>query len=353
MHKPSWNFLLAAAIGVVLFASTCVLRAAEKAAENGGVRIANDNLGVAISIGNRPVLHYRDAEVRKKPYVDRLFSPAGVQVLRDAPADHLHHHGLMYAVKVDGVNYWEEIGPKFGSQKGGTPRLMRRVLRTGLVQDLEWLPPGARKPAMVERRAVDLLLASELGATLVEWQCRLETPKGKPSLSFGGNHYHGLGLRFVSSMDHGGHFIYADGATPVPYQPEDSDKPATGTWLTPARWCAYSAQADGRPVTVAMFDDPHNFRHPATMFTLAAPFAYISATLNERKQPFTIRAGQPLELCYAVAVWDGEQDRPTIEKLYQRWLNFRANEPENFYDDVRELQKLYELEKGLRGPTKN
>ena len=76
------------------------------------------------------------------------------------------------------------------------------------------------------------------------------------------------------------------------------------------------------------------------MFTLTVPFAYISATLDEQKQPFKIVAGRPLELCYAVAVWDGEQDRPTIEKLYQRWLNFRANEPENFYDDVRELRRV-------------
>ena len=272
----------------------------------------------------------------KSPTFNQLFSPAGVEVLRDAPPDHLHHHGLMYGVTVNGVNYWEEVGPNFGSQQGRPPRLVRRVLRTGLVQDLEWLPPGSAKPALIERRAVNVLLAADLGATLVEWQCRLETPPGKPSLSFGGTHYHGLGLRFVPSMDHGGHFLYADGATPVPYRPEGSARPATGTWLTPVRWCAYTAKADGRPVTVAMFDDPHNFRHPATMFTLNVPFAYISATLDEQKQPFKIEAGRPLELCYAVAVWDGEQDRPTIEKLYQRWLNFRANEPENFYDDVRE-----------------
>jgi hypothetical protein len=141
-------------------------------------------------------------------------------------------------------------------------------------------------------------------------------------------------------MDRGGHFIYADDATPIPYRPEGSPKPAEKTWLTPVRWCAYAAAAEGRPVTVALFDDPHNFRHPATMFTLAARFAYISATLDEQQQPFTIRAGRPLELCYGVAVWDGEQDRATIEKLYQRWVNFRANEPENFYDDVRMPRRL-------------
>jgi hypothetical protein len=337
MRLRSWNCLLAgAAITTFIFASYRVA-----AAEKGAVRIANDNSGVAVSIGDRPLLHYRDVDVKKKPYVDQLFSPSGVQILRDAPSDHLHHHGLMYAVKVDGVNFWEEYGPDFGSEKGQPPRLVQRVLRSGLVQELEWLPPRSEKPSMIERRAVDVLLAADLGATLVEWQCRFTVPPGKPSLKFGGNHYHGLGLRFVPSMDHGGHFIYADHKAPVPFKSEGSAKPDKNTWLTPVRWCAYTAKADGKPVTVAVFDDPQNFRHPATMFTLAAQFAYISATLNAYRQPFEIEAGRPLELCYAVAVWDGEQDRATIEKLYQRWLTFRANEPENFYDDVREVPNTF------------
>ncbi|MHC4656117.1 MAG: DUF6807 family protein, partial [Planctomycetota bacterium] len=50
-----------------------------------------------------------------KPYVQQLFSPAGVNILRDAPADHLHHHALMFAVKVNGVNFWEET-PTAGKQ---------------------------------------------------------------------------------------------------------------------------------------------------------------------------------------------------------------------------------------------
>jgi hypothetical protein len=323
--------LVGGAIAALLFTSNPGARAAERA----DVRIGMDKASVCVSLGDKEILNYR-FKGGKKPYVDRLFSPSGIEVLRDAPADHLHHHGLMYAAAIDGVNFWEENEPEFGSQQGRPPRIVERVLRTGLVQEIKWLKPQSEKPLMIERRAVDVLKAADLGATLIEWQCRFEAPPDKKSITFSGSHYHGLGMRFVPSMDHGGHFIYADDQTPIPFQPAGAAGPEKNTWLTPVRWCAYTAKAGGRPVTVAMFDDARNFRHPATMFTLAAHFAYISATLNQQKQPLKIKAGFPLELCYAVAVWDGQQDRPTIEKLYQRWLSFRAHEPENFYDDVRQ-----------------
>ena len=53
---------------------------------------------VSFHIGQRLLLHYRYKNVPFKPCVQQLFSPVGVNILRDAPADHLHHHALMFAV---------------------------------------------------------------------------------------------------------------------------------------------------------------------------------------------------------------------------------------------------------------
>jgi hypothetical protein len=47
------------------------------------------------------------------------------------------------------------------------------------------------------------------------------------------------------------------------------------------------------------------------------PFAYVAATLDLSRQPFVIEAVTPLELRYAVAVWDGEIDAAKIEALYR------------------------------------
>ena len=118
-------------------------------------------------------------------------------------------------------------------------------------------------------------------------------------------------------MDTGGRFFNADGKTGEVISGDQR--------LTPTKWCAYTAKADGKPVTVAIFDHPANLRYPAKFFTMTQPFAYLSATLNAAKEPITVKADKPLDLCYGVALWDGQVDRATVEKLYQRWLALSAS----------------------------
>ena len=83
---------------------------------------------------------------------------------------------------------------------------------------------------------------------------------------------------------------------------------------------AYVTSADGKPVTVAMFSKPSNYRHPTYWFTMTTPFAYITATLNLDKQPHNMKRGSPLDLTYGVAVFDGKQDVLAIDKVCNQWL---------------------------------
>jgi hypothetical protein len=302
---------------MVLFALAAGSPPSAAPGDKAGLRITMDSATLSISDGNRPVFRYRYADVPMKPYADQLVSPAGVQVLRDSPSDHKHHHGLMYALKVDNVDFWAEFNDQYGKQlhrglcdikatsHGG-------VGEAGFVQQVDWVGPASAKPMMVERRAIEVLSAADLGATLVQWRCCLQAPPGKDAIVVGGDHYFGLGMRFLVSMDRGGHFFNADDKTGVIVRGDE--------YLTPTKWYAYTAKADGKPVTVAVLDHPGNLRHPATMFTMNTPFAYISATMNEWKQPITVKAGHPLSLCYGVALWDGTVDKATVEKLYQRWV---------------------------------
>jgi len=148
--------------------------------------------------------------------------------------------------------------------------------------------------------------------SLVTWGTRLSPAAGRESIKLGGSHYFGLGMRLVQSMDKVGRFFNAE------------DKEGEGVRgrerLTRTRWWAYTAGAEGKPVTVAMFDDPENPRHPAWFFTMREHFAYISATLNLWKEPLEVKAGRPLALRYGVALWDGEVKAAEVEKLYKRWL---------------------------------
>jgi hypothetical protein len=279
------------------------------------LRATQDDKTVSIFAGERKLLEYQVQPTPYKPYVKTLFSPAGVQVLRDSPQDHKHHHALMFALAADKVDFWsEEEG--CGRQVPRSPGKVETSVRDGLgrasfTQQLDWIDPRSQKPLLVERRTIDVCRAKDLPATLLTWQTRLEPAAGKESVELSGSHYFGLGLRFVESMDKGGRFIY----------PEKAGEIVRGSErLTAAEWCAYSATADGKPVTVAMFGFPASPRHPPRMFTMDDPFAYLAATLNLWKEPLVLKAGKPLDLRYGVAVWDGEVDAAAIAQVYRKWV---------------------------------
>ncbi|MCY2953214.1 MAG: PmoA family protein [Planctomycetota bacterium] len=257
--------------------------------------------------GKQLLFEYRVGGVPFKPYVKQFISPAGVNVLRDAPHDHLHHHALMFAIAADGVDFWPET-PGCGKQvhrsfdKEGEP----------VAERLDWVSPKDEK-VLAEYRAITLHRDGKLGASLLTWRTTLEPAAAKAEVKLTGSHYFGLGVRFVESMDKDGKWIYPEKKSdPVVVRGDER--------LIRATWCAYTAKADGYDRTVAMFDDPDNTRHPATWFTMTQPFSYISATLNLWKEPMTLKAGEKLKLRYGVAVWDGEVDAKTIDALYQKWV---------------------------------
>ena len=280
------------------------------------LRLEKNDYAVSIFTGERQVLEYRFVESPFKPYVSKLFTPSGVQILRDSPSDHKHHHALMLALAVDSIDFWAEAEGA-GQEKNRSlslenARVEKGLESAGLSQGLEWVGGPEKQVLLLEKRAVIAYQGPALGATLLTWHSRLQTPPGRRSSVLTGSHYFGLGLRFVESMDQGGHFINSEGSAGDPVRGSER--------LTSARWCAYTASADGHPVTAAVFDHPSNARHPARMFTMAPPFAYLAATLNLWKEPMTLTPGRDLALNYGVALWDGETKADEIERLYRLWV---------------------------------
>ncbi len=113
----------------------------------------------------RKLLTYSFASNQFKPYVRELFTLAGDNVLRDAPADHLHHHGLMYAIRVNGVNFWEEVDQpgherhvKLLAQSTG--RSANGFPQASFTELIHWVPHGERAqsdtpdPFLIERRTL-------------------------------------------------------------------------------------------------------------------------------------------------------------------------------------------------------
>ncbi len=273
-----------------------------------GPKLVREPAAIVATSDGRPMFEYRFAPgAAFKPYIFQMYSPGGVPVLRDAPVDHIHHHGLMFAVAVNGTTFWEEV---INQVAIGGHQIPRETDVSGgcIRQLLDWKTP-AGEFVLRETRSIQPL--ANPAATLLTWRCRLETPPGRESVALSGHPYYGLGARLLESMDKVCKFSNSSG---LPGEIVRGD-----LHLVPASWVACTGPTpDGRVVTMAIFDHPGNFRYPSQKFTMAVPFAYIATTLNW-KEPFPLKAGEPLDLCYGVAVWDGEIPPEQIENACRLW----------------------------------
>jgi hypothetical protein len=275
---------------------------------------------IRVTNGDRLLLQYQSTPAPYKVYVKQLTSPAGRQVLRDSPHDHVHHHALMYAIGADGVDFWGEApGAKPGRQVPRGDTLLEVSGAEGsqqarIRQTIDWIDSNDSR-LLAEQREIVVREGVVAGASLVEWKSCFSPGAGKEKADLWGRHYFGLGMRFVESMDGVATFINSAEAAGEPVRGSER--------MVRADWCALTGPVDGTPVTVAMFGHPQNPRHPVTWFTMTQSFAYLSATLDLDKEPLTIEAGKPLALTYAVVVWDGRIERDEIQRAYDQWL--RAN----------------------------
>ncbi|NQT52368.1 PmoA family protein [bacterium] len=292
---------------------------------------------ITVKAGEQTTLLYRHTPGPFKVYVKELRTPAGIQVLLDSPHDHVHHHALMYAIGVDGSDFWGEFPQhKPGKQvpRGDTAvgvTTADGIEQATIAQEVDWVEATGRR-VLEEQRRIALTIADgrlpiadrksqianrkspianpQLPATLVTWSSRFATAKGMGTAKLWGRHYFGLGLRVVRELDKGT-FLNASGSQGAKVRGSEQN--------VAAAWCAYQASHKGKPVTIAMFSHPANPRHPTTWFTMNAPFGYMTATLDLKKRPMVLRAGQTLHVVYGVALWDGTLGAEAIGKMYQRW----------------------------------
>ena len=303
----------------LIAAAAWTARAAPVAGAEGkaGLRGTVEKTSVLVHAGKELLLEYRYADVPRKPYVKRLLTPGGLNLLRDAPHDHLHHHGVMFAVAAGGVDFWSE-GRKSGRQvhramdgvkverRGGQPMAV-------FTEQLDWLSADG-KTALQERRTIHVCRAADAEATLLTWRGELVPPPGGAAAKLTGSHYFGLGMRWIESMDKVGRFRLAGGR-----KRESGTHVRGDEYVTPAAWCAYTCRLKDKAVTAAMFGHPENYRGATHWFTMRKPFAYLSATINLWKQPATVQKSKPLALRYAVVLWDGQVTAERIGSLYRQW----------------------------------
>ena len=260
---------------------------------------------IDLKVGEIPLARYRYISVPFKPYIDELRTPTGRNILRDAPWDHLHHHGLMYALRVGEHSFWDEADPR----RVGT-QVTENIQFAGnsLESEISWNNPDART-LLKETRKITVKQGNNV--TLLDWETTLTAVE---DTTLSGQHYYGLGMRFLQEMDKGGRYFNDTGLVGEIVHGDER--------LTRCQWMAYTARLGEQPVTVALFDHPAN-PVPMSAFTMgevSGAFAYLAATMNLHRVPVELKAGETFAVRYRVALWDGEVTPEIVIRAYAEYV---------------------------------
>jgi hypothetical protein len=275
---------------------------------------------LAVYYKQQKVLVYTYAPSQFKPYVQEFYALGGVDVLRDAPADHLHHHGLMYAIKVNGINFWEET-PAAGIQRpvklldqgiGATPSGLPQATFTQLIhwiaQPDKALADTALAALLVERRTITVTIDETHNKAMLQWTSAFEVGPKTNKVVLTGSNYHGLGMRFRKEFDAVAKHLNSEQAPDLSGGKQNVSR---------AKWSAVFFDAPGHPATVVLSGSPVNLRGDPHFFTMLTPFAYLSATQGLDQQPLEYKGGDKFSLTYCLVVYPELKSPEFIRKAAQ------------------------------------
>ncbi len=279
----------------------------------------------AIAYEGKPILVYAFDPQKFKPYVKELRTIKGDNILRDAPFDHLHHHALMYAIRVNGINFWEETSGNGVEKAIETPKPElgvaqhegRPLPQAKITQLLHWvapqdafLPNSAPVALLVEHRTLTLTVDPVSQEVALEWKSQFEVGPKTNTVVLSGANYHGLGMRFLQGLDKMAVHSLA-GRRP--------DLSNNRQEVSPAPWASVSFDAPGHPATIALAGHPSNARGDATYFNMLTPFAYLAATQNLDKEPLVYHSGDKWELNYLVLLYPDAKPSDTLRQRIDSW----------------------------------
>lgn len=285
------------------------------------LKLEPENSLLKVMNESQPVLVYSFHPKNFKPYVKELYTTAGNNVLQDAPADHLHHHGLMYAIRINGVNFWEENETSGYEKHAGFLRQRERINPAGhpeasFTELIYWVPPKAasssefKKSAfLVEERTLIVSLDKASQEVALQWKSRFEVPNEVGNIQLHGSGYNGLGIRFPTEWNH---VARHSNSEHLPYTKEHS-------WdVMPGKWAAVGAPEKVSQGMVTLFGDPRNAGE-TMFFSMNNAFAYLAVTQNLEKKPITYAPGAKFNLNYLVLVYPENKPEQFLRARYEKW----------------------------------
>ncbi len=283
-------------------------------------------------LGGRSILTYSFGSDQYKAYVRDLRTLAGTSVLRDSPADHRHHHALMYAVRVNGINFWEEIDrpgvqrhvAMLSSRAGTNAAGQSEATLTELIH---WVAPEDRlapdSPAvalLIEHRTLTLSVDEGQGEVALEWRAEFTVGTRTNRVTLHGTDYNGLGLRFPAAWDRTARHENSDH---LPYLTHGKRDVFPGWWAS----VTGPPPAPGREAQVAVGSDPRTAAGTNMLFSMTEPFTYLALTQGLDRQPLEYRSGDKFRLGYLVLALDRPRSPAELERRFRHWAGTRPGRP--------------------------
>ena len=274
------------------------------------------------SFKGHKLLSYAFASNQFKPYVRELYTLAGDNVLHDSPPDHLHHHGLMYAIRINGINFWEEVGQAGHERhvklvKQETDRTRNGLPRASFTELVHWvadgdhtLPDTTSVALLIEQRTLTLTVDEAKGEVALAWHADFEVGPRTNHIKVHGSDYNGLGLRLPQAWEQVARHENSENA---PYLTDGKRD------LVRARWSAVSHGAGGRTMQVILCARPNGHAGTNLFFSMLHPFTYLSATQGLDLTPLEYNAGDRFGLDYLVLVYAQAGNSARIEQRFQNW----------------------------------
>jgi len=332
MTKMKFASLLAAAGAMVLLGGV-FLRAQEP------VKITRTGDSISVAIGGAPFTTYYFGPESPKPYLFPLRSAKGTIVTRswpmvkDSPGqdhDHPHQRAMYFAHgDINKIDFWAE-------------KNLTRAQQTvnGVYYPSEDLPKGRT----VIRRITEMHGGAHSGVVRATFD--LVKPDGTAmgeevqAYTFsGGKNDRIIDCAFTLRANHGALKIAdtKEGTFAIRVVHELNSPPGhminskggvgeKEIWGKKANWVDYYGTVDGEEVGIAIFDNPHNLRHPTTWMTRAYglfavnPFG-LSVFFNNPKLDgsYTIPAGGHLTLRYRVLIHHGDDKQAGVAEAWQQY----------------------------------
>ena len=330
------HMLLAAALCLVFGSlSTPVPVAAEESdpkielTRRGGDRIL-------VTVDGKPFTEYRPGGPPDGgghlPYLYPVYGPGGQALTRNWPMseaegeeqDHPHHRSLWFAHgavgPADSSKFYD-----FWTGRDGSAILHQEILaaESGAVGVLRtsnaWVAPGGEELLLEERAMTFRAGAFDSGQAwrAIDFDIRLRA--GDAAVVLGDTKEGTMAVRVAPTLRHQGE--HAAGA-----MRNNEGVEGAAVWGKRAAWVHYSGPVDGKPVGIAIFDHPENFRHPTWWHArdyglfAANPFGVHDFEKAEKGTgDWTIPAGGELRLRYRLLFHDGEVSAGQLDAVLRRY----------------------------------